>query len=370
MHERIGAINGLRGIAILGVVWHHLFAHGLTPPGSYSVEFLNFTLLPLTIFSNGWLGVNLFFILSGFVLFYPFALNRRKMANWSDCGRFYSRRARRLMPLFYFSLAVFIAVDLFIYNRLDTVQHLLLYITATFNFNVATYFPSVNWVLWSLGLEIWFSVLFPLLLIVSNRFNISRLLLLGLLLSLVVRIIGNQEIGANIYGNPIKDSIFGRLDDFLVGMWLCQLYRNPPSWRIPSMGLFGVGVLSILVVSSVWDHIALGTMSLAVRPFLNNLFQLGAVCIIYSLIISDRSRLLAWLSNRELQILGMMTYSVYIWHGRLILILRDEVGLVAWTGIVPLLLYLATLLVISMASYRFIEFWYIKDSKTLFRTPR
>ncbi|MAF84525.1 MAG: hypothetical protein CL797_10540 [Chromatiales bacterium] len=381
MNERIGAINGLRGIAILGVVWHHVFQWGYTPPGAIIIQFPNFTFLPLSFFANGWLGVNLFFILSGFVLFYPFALNRRTLSGWSDCGNFYKHRIRRLMPLFYFLVTVFILFDYFFNQTLPTLQETLLYLTATFNFTESTYMPPVNFLLWSLGLEIWFSIFFPFLVIFSKKFSISYLLMLSVALSLSVRFIGIMEIGddclymgndtdCSIYLNPIKDSIFGRLDDFVVGMWLCHLFINPPERRFSSIGLFSTGMVIILVVCSLWDYIYLDRIPVAVLPLLNSLFQLGAGCIIYSLIIADPSRLLAWFSNRGLQLIGMMTYSIYIWHGRLIWIMRDELEIKAWKGIVPLLLYLSALLLISVTSYRFIEFWYVKDSKKLFRVAK
>ncbi len=65
---RLAEINGLRGIAILAVVWHHLsFALVPTPPHLWGMP-------TEPVLWNGWMGVNLFFILSGFVLYLPYAM--------------------------------------------------------------------------------------------------------------------------------------------------------------------------------------------------------------------------------------------------------------------------------------------------------
>jgi peptidoglycan/LPS O-acetylase OafA/YrhL len=54
--------------------------------------------------------VNLFFILSGFVLFLPYAAGQRVMASWADVRHFYGRRFLRLMPLYYFAAVVILVL--------------------------------------------------------------------------------------------------------------------------------------------------------------------------------------------------------------------------------------------------------------------
>ena len=107
---KLGVINGLRGFAILAVIYHHVFSR-FTGPGFGSFELAGITFLPLTHLANGWLGVNLFFILSGFVLSYPYFLQNRDFASAEEIKRYYIHRAKRLLPLYYFSIffcAIFI----------------------------------------------------------------------------------------------------------------------------------------------------------------------------------------------------------------------------------------------------------------------
>src|SRR5690242_8532584 len=95
--QRLSFINGLRGVALLGVVLHHSFFHRFR----YGLE--TGRLGPLEVLgSSGWLGVNLFFFLSGFVLYYPYLLGRRRMESLADVRWFLRHRAERLLPLYLF----------------------------------------------------------------------------------------------------------------------------------------------------------------------------------------------------------------------------------------------------------------------------
>lgn len=363
MGERIDVINGLRGVAILSVIWHHI--NKLTTAGSHVLLIgdINFNFLPLAPLNNGWLGVNLFFVLSGFVLFLPFARGKRPLDGASDFKSFYFRRAKRLLPLFYISLAAFMAIDFVLTGRLVSIPHLLLYVTATFNFDIKTFFPYNNWVLWSLGLEILFSIIFPFLVLFARRFSIGRLLMLTLVMSLTVRYIGNQTADLNIFLNPVRDSIFGRLDDFVIGMWLCHVYLNPPKKTYSAGGLIMGGALAIFACCSLWDYMQLGLAPIGIRPLLYNLFQLGIVCIIFPLLTARKSRLRSALTVTSLQIVGMMTFSLYVWHGRLIYLMAAN------ADAAHLIVYFITLFSLSALTYRFIEFRTAKDWRPLFLRP-
>src|SRR5690349_10921917 len=87
--ERLGVINGLRGLAILAVMAHHFKSHLEPLIGPY-LPGTSLSLSPLI--ANGWTGVNLFFILSGFVLFLPYASGTRAMTSVHDAVTFYRHR--------------------------------------------------------------------------------------------------------------------------------------------------------------------------------------------------------------------------------------------------------------------------------------
>ena len=109
-NDRLAFVDGLRGLAIFAVIYHHLFSR-FTAPGYESFELGGFQLFPFTYLSNGWMGVNLFFFLSGFVLYLPYVMRKRTINNRQNLWEFYKRRAQRLMPLYY--ICLFISVVFF-----------------------------------------------------------------------------------------------------------------------------------------------------------------------------------------------------------------------------------------------------------------
>jgi peptidoglycan/LPS O-acetylase OafA/YrhL len=91
--QRAPVINGLRGLAILRVVYAYVVA-GVWPYDAVPIAISR-------LLTNGGSGVNLFFILSGFVLFLPFVSGDRSLDSTRDWLSFYRRRSLRLLPLFY-----------------------------------------------------------------------------------------------------------------------------------------------------------------------------------------------------------------------------------------------------------------------------
>ena len=85
----IPQIDGLRGLAILAVIYQHAFSHGV------SQALAAHGLFPY-LEDDGWMGVSLFFILSGFVLARPFIADPCTLHDMDDVFIFYQKRAKRL----------------------------------------------------------------------------------------------------------------------------------------------------------------------------------------------------------------------------------------------------------------------------------
>ena len=158
--DRLATVDSLRGIAVFAVVWFHLTNGNplLRSPGWLQASG-----------RLGWLGVDIFFVISGFVI--PHALYRADY-QIKDCGRFLLRRAARLEPPYLVSLVLMIGLT-FISSRLPgfrgqppsySVPQLLShipYVTALLGFT------WINIVYWSLALELQYYLLigwsFPLI---------------------------------------------------------------------------------------------------------------------------------------------------------------------------------------------------------------
>ncbi len=365
--ERLPAIDALRGVAFLAVLYHHVFGV-FTPPGFRSVDWYGHLLLPFAPLSNGWLGVNLFFILSGFVLFAPYEAGSRTMVTKRHVLAFYRRRAKRLLPLYYFvSLLCF---SFLVPASAKQWSSLFMLVTVSFNFT-KDFFPVSNWVLWSLGIEIWMSIAFPLLVLGARRFGIWKLAVFVELLALVTRIAGNHPqfyLPLSPVLNFVKDSVIGRLDDFVVGMAMAYLYRRLRSRGRPLPATqialsLGLGLLAIYATAVGWDAVRLQRLDRAFIPFTNVLFQLGCVLSVTALLLL-RGPIARAIANPVLQILGMMCYSLYVWHG---VVKLSVLGIDGLFTAAQLGMFLVILVAISALSYRYIEFGHVRDARSLFR---
>lgn len=377
MEKKIGIINGLRGFAILAVIYHHVFSV-YTPPGMI-VNHLpaGLQLYPLSLLSNGWFGVQLFFILSGFVLYLPYARERRHMRAFADAGSYYKRRASRLLPLYYISYVV-VVLWWNINIGKDFIRHFILMMTVTFNFSKEFFTPWYNSDLWSIGLEIWFSILFPFFVIMARKAGIRRLFIIVAVVSLTVRLVGaampEYEIGGSFY-SVIRDSIIGRMDDFILGMLICDLYvkgvrlKNfAKPWLLVAVG-FGL----LFIGANMWNAIMLGKAGIHIAPFTNSVNQAGFFLIICAALSVDTGALKLIATNRLMQVLGMMSYSLYIWHHLVLrLIMRSDYNdytLVRWATqpytAFTVFFYFFFLIFLSVLTYRYIEFGR-KDWRELF----
>ena len=372
--SKIDVINGLRGLSILGVLYHHSLAY-YTPPGWRGIEAGGLSLSPIPFLANGWMSVNLFFLLSGFVLYLPYAQGARRLETRSDLAAFYKRRWLRLMPLFYFCLAV---SWIFFYHP-HPVQprdwlDLLILGSTGFVFSERLFFPPCNWVLWSLGVEIWFSLVFPLLVVAVKRIGWWRLLTGVCLLALGVRFWGtwaDPNPRLSPYLNYIKDSLAGRLDDFAVGMLLAFLFLRAGKavtlGRRYSRVLVMAGFLICVAASVMWDNIVLGRISWIVKPFTNLVLDAGLGLLLWGALGLPPGLWRGLLECRPLQVVGMMCYSLYVWH---MIVIYRVVAQPAYFDAVHMITSLVLLLIVAGLTYRYIEFGHVRDWRGLFLWPR
>lgn len=343
--SKIDAIDGLRGLAILGVIYHHTFSSTVYA----SVSFPNFL-------RGGWLGVNLFFILSGFVLYRPYLLGDKKMENWQEVGTFYKARFFRLYPLFAFNVFASLFIPTQVTNEMYKSAFLALSTLSAYDPTPA-FFPLINWVLWSLVVEIWFSLLFPLILLGIKKWGIYANLVFFLTFSLIFKYIG-------VFYFPememMKHSWFCRIDDFFVGIFLCHMYyqknQNVTKYAI---GKLILGIFLILGAMTAFDLIRRQQLSNSVSPLLYTLLQLGFSLLILAA-LHPHNLWNAFCSLRPLRLIGMMCFSLYVWHGIFIEKLIPKETFQNYT------VYFVFIFIFSALTYRFVEFGHKRNTLALF----
>ncbi|MDF2437262.1 MAG: hypothetical protein K0Q95_1638 [Bacteroidota bacterium] len=355
--QRLSVINGLRGYAILGVIYFHLIGVMFNQPGWLNIQVGDFVIMPLTYLSNGWVGVNLFFILSGFVLYLPYATGSRDFKTRSDIFTFFKHRAARLFPLYFIALIISIIFILHQTNINDWEfwKQTLLMFTFTFNFSKETFIPPHNYVLWSLGIEVLFSLVFPFLVFFIKSKGMKNFAIVVFLLSFLVRVISHffPEYQVAPHLSMIKDSIAGRLDDFAAGMIIGHLWtiKWKQSWfETNSEFLFFSSLLIITVGFYFSDYVFLKYVPLWTEPFINTVFQIGFGAMTFALLYMRANFLRNLFTNKFVQLSGMMCYSLYLWHGNMRWFFIMDYSMLR------ICTYLFFLFLMSFLTYRYIEF--------------
>jgi peptidoglycan/LPS O-acetylase OafA/YrhL len=363
--SKIGALNGLRGIAIAMIVLYHLFipytAANALHPGEIDGEGL------FAAFINDlYLGVNIFFVLSGFVLYLPYRTGRRVIGGVAGFRSFYLHRAQRLLPLYYIVVLVTLALhSKELYGSRDWYLELGGLLSTLFIFSAHGFGPPSNVVLWSVSVEIWFSVLFPVFVLLVQRWRTLNVVVATVVVCAAFAYIGHsisiERVG---YFLPFTKGIFGSCYEFLLGMMVCDLYvkgvENPVLRRKHSQLLLPGAVITVGALY-LMHHAAF----VELRILGNIGFAVGFALVLLS-ILSGVNLLRRVLEIWPLQVLGCMCYSIYAWHGIIMnemippstSLLTDTLRLSA-----P---FLFVMLALSGLSYRYIEFGRERNWKALF----
>lgn len=211
---RIPELDSFRAIAVLMVLLSHCVYGWPIPPESISW----IPRLPLVFLSHGWLGVDLFFILSGFLIT-GLLIDARQQSGYFR--NFYARRVLRIVPLYF----VCILFMYWAYRGYASYFGLSLLFLANFSTYFGVAVPHGPGVFWSLAVEEHFYLIWPLLI----RY-LSRRVLLWLSLSIVVASPVLRGLGVfagmDVEGEVYVYSVF-RFDGLALGALLAIWFRSP-----------------------------------------------------------------------------------------------------------------------------------------------
>jgi len=185
------ALTGLRGVAALVVVWVHVHK----PIGSE-----NFTTILDKVLQFGWVGVPLFFILSGFLITW-LALQEIESTGRFHLRAFLLRRSLRIMPLYFFVVTLGLAAahaPLHLLSNLGVPGNWAFpLLTFTTNFAIAARHTAYQLnglvVLWSLSAEIQFYIIWSICLKLFTRKRLEIIAMAGLALSFAVRLTSTES---------------------------------------------------------------------------------------------------------------------------------------------------------------------------------
>jgi peptidoglycan/LPS O-acetylase OafA/YrhL len=295
--QRIPALDGIRGIAMILVLIHH-------------------QLIPLSL-NGGFLGVDLFFVLSGFLIT-GLLLQEFEATNSVSLKNFYTRRVLRLAPAF---LIYLIAALIFTYEQhpeefareLKLVGLSLVYLT---NWRMALgwdYSLDPTAIIWSLSIEEQFYLVWPplLLLLLSCRIKRSHI---GVALGLVVVAVALHRAALWTNGAELNRMYYGtdtRADALFMGCLCAFLAQHRLPAKVKS-------TLRILGLSAAVFLVYLISTVTFTGQFLYRggytLIALATGLLIWSINDCQQSWLARLLTFYPFRWFGLISYSLYLWH--------------------------------------------------------
>lgn len=354
--KRVAVLDGLRGLAVAWVLIHHLHeyvprlwpgqvAFGISGPMAHAMSYL-------------WVGVDLFYVLSGFFI----GSAALRMREWQPIT-FIKSRLTRILPAYYMSMFLALLLlnrDLLsgVHGWINIAMHMLMLHTM----QEWTLF-AINGPYWTLGVEFGFYMfMLALAPVWRTRWGWGMLPLM-LAVSFTWK-------AAALIGHPAPAQRFfwsaqlpGALDEFAMGMvvalvrergWLARLAPRASAWGT-TLALIGT-----MIFLACMRHLMLLQMDYWMHwntvLFLRSVLGLGFALLIAAFLLLAHGRVLPLLVRWSgLGWLGAVSYSAYLYHVPVILLMHRAVGdrgFPGWTWIaVTVLITFA----ISYASYRWVE---------------
>ena len=360
--RRIIELDGLRGLAILSVLIYHYFViYAKWPPGSVAATLTSLARLT-------WSGVDLFFVLSGFLIG-GILLDQRNSGRYYST--FYARRFCRIVPLYLVVVLAFIVVQrLFggslergLFWLLGSTPPVVLYLTYTQNFWTAlTGNFGPNWLspTWSLAIEEQFYLVLPPLIRYVPARVLPYILLLFILLAPILRTLlvlngGTGSVAAHVL-MPC------RADSLLFGVITAYIVRTERGWALLLQNrrilLCATGVLLAGVGVFTFKNYTVLTSQMSTVGY--TWLALTYVCLLLIAIAHRQTLLSRFLRLGPLRKLGEVSYGVYLLHGilqglyySLLLGSRPYMGSISDLGVALAALILSLLL--ARISWRYFE---------------
>ncbi len=344
--DRIDLIQALRGIAALAVVLFHARIWIDGPDFNHAGR----------LFKNGAAGVDLFFIVSGFIMVH---------STWDvrggghDAIRFFAKRAARIWPVYVVTTILYVAATGTLLAWFTTEAGLIgmgkALVFYPINPTAPPFFDSTpNEVGWTLNYEMWFYVLFAVSLVFGKRRWLALAALFVVFLVAIPLVFGSRPPSLDAY--TFYGMSCGLLNlaasplvwEFLAGVGIGLLYRSEirirPVWLVGALAMASVALVLLQQHSRVLSH--------------HGLVGWGAALILMVLLLMMWNRESSFRVPRWLTWLGDVSFSLYLVHripqlalGRVIP--PDQPTLVG--GISFVVVTTALSLVLAQLSYRYLE---------------
>jgi peptidoglycan/LPS O-acetylase OafA/YrhL len=304
LKQRIQTLDGLRCLAAMGVLWIHVWTAHKNP------RFIIGKIDIASFLAIGLNGVELFFVISGFCMYYFYA--SKSNFSYGDFGRFLIKRWVRLSPAFYVATILYILVGRIIYhypiNSMGNFLHSIFYLDFLFSqFDTASHF-------WTLTVEWQFYFIIPLLLIYQRMIGFKKIFLLtfgNIFLAAVILILIFKNTSDDLAGTLVFRGIefgFGVLAARLL-LKTNSFFKNRALWT------------AAFIVITYSGRLLISDPVLKLSFYYSNLFKLSGFALmgcgfagILYLAVTSAKWLQFVLGNKLFKSMGRVSYSFYLLH--------------------------------------------------------
>lgn len=344
-------MDGLRAFAAIGVVWVHCWSYS----GNMSFTVYSVDINRLISFVGS--GVDFFFVISGFCMY---LIWHEKEISTKQYFNFIIKRFRRIAPAFYVSALVYLLIKSKFYSF--TLLFFKFFINALFLNNI---FPDSEIIgpFWSLGTEWHFYIVLPFLFLTISSV-VKRVYLLMALSILFACLVYKGYFDLSFW----HPQIMIRFVEFGWGIIAARYYKS--NIKMPLLkgyaGLFlGFSLLYLGRLLKVTEVLKMaGHYQWILNAFAEPLMTFGFAWILY-LVITEKTLVSQLLDSFLFRYLGKISYSIYLWHSLVIMLLIYLPFIKAFHNSVSLIfiVVLPITILLSAISYKFLELHYFKARK-------
>ncbi|KPP83946.1 MAG: putative acyltransferase [Rhodobacteraceae bacterium HLUCCA08] len=353
--RHFGSLDGLRFLCITAVIWHHL--------GLWS-QLEN----PITLAVRGHVGVDFFFVLSGYLITTLLLREETRDGSYSLRG-FYWRRILRIVPIYFFVVTVAAIWSIGIKGETGYLSILPAYYLFLSNFLAVKDIPFLS-PTWSLAVEEQFYLVWPLLLMLVPRRWI--LPVLGVLIVHNVAsaaglfdLVGITGISVGAFHFAIAKATYAPL---FFGAGLAIALNAPRGFGAIAR------VTGFRAAAPVWFAVVLGVLSLDWGPLagIPNFFvHLSMTLMLAALVVREDNGLAPILRLRPIERIGQVSYGIYLYHLFALTIMGKLFETLGWWNYPVLMLsYYALAWAMAEISFRTLEAYFMGFRKRGWgRTP-
>ena len=361
--KRIKGLDGLRGIAILLVLIFHFVSSSLSPEfgNKGASNFIATSLIKLT--SSFWCGVDLFFVLSGFLIG---SIILKNIGQINFFSTFYLKRFYRIIPAYFALILIFIIAKFFFHKydnkwlfENDIPAYYYLTFTQNFIMGIRNNFgPSGLNPTWSLAVEEQFYIIFPLVALFFRKRYLLYVVFMLIVLAPIFR-----ESMSNFYQKYTL--IICRMDSLLLGVlvayfWNKQTFKSKIINNKKIIWLFFLASLIATFLGALFDIGYWGfTISAITFSFL-----------ILLCLVDPNNIFIKLIANKIFVFFGSISYSLYLIHhlilGLLFLLFKGTgPSINDWNGVFIAFLALIVSVIYAYFSTNYFELFFIKKGVNL-----